>query len=372
MNKDYYKILGVSQDASKEEIKRAYRKMAHKYHPDKKDGDEKKFKEINEAYQILSNDQKRQQYDQFGTSFEQPGFGFSGFSGTGINFEDLFRGSFARGGQTFDWEDLFGGREGFADIFGDFFGRAGFGQRKEKGKDIVVDLEISLEEAFKGIEKEIKLKKLTVCSYCKGSGGEPGKGKKKCSQCGGSGQVQQTKRTFFGVFSQVSTCSKCQGKGEVPEKECKNCRGTGRAQNIETIKIDLPAGVNNGQTIRLAGKGEAAKKDGLPGDLYIRVHLKKHKDFERKGDDIYYDAELKFSQAVLGDKIEVPTLEGIIKLKIPAGTESGKIFRLAGKGMPRVNGSGRGDEYVHIKVKVPKRLSKKEKELIEKLREEGI
>jgi molecular chaperone DnaJ len=257
-------------------------------------------------------------------------------------------------------------------VFGDFFSRAGFGRKKERGKDIVMDMEITLEEAFKGLEKEIKLKKLTVCSKCRGSGGKPGSSKKKCSNCDGSGQVQQTKRTFFGVFSQVNTCPKCNGKGEVPEKECKNCRGTGKVHDIEVIKVDLPAGVNNGQTIRLAGKGEASKKDGPSGDLYIRIHLKKHKIFQRKGDDIYYDAEIKFTQAALGDKIEVPTLEKVVKLKIPAGTESGKLFRLVGKGMPRLNSVGRGDEYVQIKVKVPKRISKKEKELIEKLKKEGV
>lgn len=365
MSKDYYSILGVSRGASKEEIKRAYRRLAHQYHPDKNGGDDKKFKEVNEAYQVLSDDQKRQQYDQFGTAFDQGGF--SGFRGA--NWEDILKGfNFsAQGGSASDWEDF-----DFSDIFSDVFSRAGFTRRKAKGKDIVVDMEISLEEAFKGIKKEIKLKKLTECSYCKGTGGEPGKGRKKCLDCHGSGQIQQTKRTFFGVFSQVIACSKCDGKGEIPEKECKKCRGTGRIYDIEEIKIDLPAGVDDSQTIRMAGKGEMPKKDGVPGDLYIRIHLKKHKLFERKGDNIFYDAELKFTQAVLGDKIEIPTLEKTVKLKIPEGTESGKIFRLANKGMPRVNASGRGDQYVRIRVKVPKRLSKKEKKIIEDLKKQGI
>ena len=352
MSKDYYNILGVSKNASKDEIKRAYRRLAHQCHPDKNNGDDKKFKEVNEAYQVLSNDQKRQQFDQFGTAFDQGGF--SGSQG----FEDLFRGF---SGQKVNFED-------FGDIFGDVFSGAGF-RRRQKGKDIVVDVEISLEDAFKGVEKEIKLRKLSVCSHCGGAGGEPGKGKKKCSDCNGSGQVQQTKRTFFGVFSQVTTCPKCNGKGEIPEKYCKKCRGNGRIHDIEEITIDLPAGVDNGQTIRLAGKGEMPKKDGVPGDLYIRVHLKKHKLFERRGDDILYNLSLKFTQAVLGDKVEIPTLEKTVKLKIPEGTESGKLFRLADKGMPRVNSMGRGDQYVEITVKVPKKLSKK---LAEDLKKEGI
>ena len=367
MNKDYYKILSVDRNSSKDEIKRAYRKLAHQHHPDK-GGDEKKFKEINEAYQVLSNDEKRQHYDQFGSDF-------SGFSGQGgMSWEDIFR-NYSSQGQNieFDIGDIFGGSS-FSDIFSQFFGGGGGGRRtrKEKGKDIVVDIEITLEDAFKEIEKEIKLKKFVECSHCKGTGGEPGSGKKKCPDCNGTGQTQQTRRTFFGVFSQITTCAKCQGEGEIHGKECRECRGAGRVQEIEAVKIDLPAGVDNGQTIRIAGKGEAVKKGGVSGDLYVRVHIKKHKYFERKRDDIYYNAEIKFTQAVLGDKIKVPTLEGDVKLKIPVGTDSGTLFRLKGKGMPSVNGYGQGDEYVRIKVKVPKKLSRKEEELIEKLKEEGL
>ncbi|MBU3922646.1 molecular chaperone DnaJ [Patescibacteria group bacterium] len=353
MSKDYYSILGVSKSSSKEEIKRAYRKLAHQYHPDKNGGDDKKFKEINESYQILSDDQKRQQYDQFGTNFNQAG-------SSGAGFEDMFSG-FQGNFSNFD----------FSDMFGDVFSRAGF-SRKQKGKDIVVDVEISLEDAFKGIVKEINLRKLTNCSNCRGTGGEPGKGKKRCSDCNGVGKIEQTKRTFFGIFSQVISCPKCNGKGEVPEKECKKCKGRGKVYDIETIKLKLPAGVNNAQTIRLAGRGEVSKSDGSSGDLYVRVHVKKHKEFERKGDDIYYNAKIKFTQAVLGDKIDIPTLENNVKLKIPVGTESNKIFRLVDKGMPRLNRSGRGDLYVKINVIVPKRLSRKEKQLIEELKEEGV
>jgi molecular chaperone DnaJ len=370
MSKDYYKILGVNKNASKEEIKQAFRKLAQQHHPDK-GGDEKKFKEINEAYSVLSSDEKRQQYDQFGDIFSAQG-GQAGFGGAGMSWEDIFRNYSSQGQNVeFDLGDIFGGGS-FSDIFSQFFGREARHTRKEKGKDIVIDIEISLEEAYTGIEKEIRLKKYTLCSHCKGTGGEPGSGKKKCSECDGVGQVQQTKRTFFGTFSQISTCPKCFGKGEVIEKECKECRGAGRINDIEAIKIDLPAGVDNEQTIKIIGKGEAAKRGGISGDLYVRVHLKPHKIFTRKRDDIYTDAEIKFSQAVLGDKIEIPTLEGNLKLKIPAGTEAGKLFKLSGKGMPKLNGFGHGDQYVRIAIKVPKKLSKKEEDLIDKLKKEGL
>ncbi len=368
MSKDYYKILGVDRNASKEEIKQAYRRLAHQYHPDKTGGDDKKFKEINEAYSVLSDDEKRRQYDQFGATFEDS------FGGQGINWEDILRTYSGRTENSFNFnfDDIFGESSGFSDLFSEFFGTRKEARRRERGKDILVDIEITLEEAFSGTEKETSLRKMVVCPQCKGSGGEPGSGKKKCSDCGGSGQIQQTKRTIFGTFSQISTCSKCAGSGEVPEKECKQCRGSGRFQDTETIKVVLPPGVDDGQTIKISGKGEAARKEGVCGDLYVKVHLRRHKFFTRKRDDIYLDSEIRFTQAVLGDKIKIPTLKGDVFLKIPAGTESGQIFRLRGKGMPKLNGYGYGNQYVRIKIKVPKKLSKKEEELIRKLKEEGM
>jgi len=376
MAKDYYKILGVNRNASKDEIKQAYRRLAHQYHPDKTGGDDKKFKEINEAYSVLSDDEKRRQYDQFGTTFEggASGFDFSGFGAQGINWEDLFK-TYAnrdQGGINFDFEDIFGRSGEFADIFGEFFTNKTRRPRKEKGKDIVVDMEVDLEEAFRGTAREISLKKMVVCPHCNGRGGEPGSGKKKCPDCNGTGQIQQTRRTVFGTFSQIFTCQKCDGTGEINEKECKVCRGSGRISDIEKIKVDLPAGVDDGQTIKISGKGEAARRGGINGDLYIRVHLKPHKIFKRKRDDIYIDKEIKFTQAVLGDKIDVPTLDGELKLKIPAGTESEQLFRLKGRGMPKLNGYGRGDEYVRIKIKVPKKPSKQEEDLLKKLKEAGF
>lgn len=373
MAKDYYKILGVSKNASKEEIKKAYRDLAQKYHPDKVGGDEKKFKEINEAYQVLSNDKKRAQYDRFGTTFEQPGWDFSGFSGfsspggQGINFEDLFRGFSAYGGPAEGWD--------FSDIFGDIFS-SGWNRKqakhyKTKAGDISIDLELTLEDIYKGIKKDIKLQKSVKCSSCKGNGGEPGSPMKRCPTCQGSGEVHQTQRTFFGSFSRITTCSSCQGEGEIPEKICSKCRGRGIIRSIETITIRVPFGVDNGQIIKLEGQGEAGGKGELPGDLYIRIHLKKHKYFIKKGDDIYYELPISFTQVALGDKIEIPTLEGKVKLKIPAGIQSGKLIRIRGKGLPGTIG-GRGNQFVKIQVETPKKLSQKVKDLLEKLKEEGL
>ncbi len=377
MSNDYYQILGVSKNASKEEIKRAYRQLAHKYHPDKAGGDEQKFKEINEAYQVLSNDQKRAQYDQFGNVFGQ-GTGFSGQGAggwQGINLEDLFRRFGGFSGQGPFRHESKGPDEGwdFGDIFGDIFGR-GRGksrQYKRKAQDILVDLEITLEDIYKGAKKEIKLQKLVVCPKCKGSGGEPGSSMKKCATCKGQGQIQQTQRTVLGSFSRIATCPDCQGKGEMPEKTCSQCRGKGVIRETEVISVNMPAGIDDGQIIKLEGRGQAGGKGELSGDLYIRVHIKQHKDFTKKGEDIYYSANVSFTQAALGDKIEIPTLEKKVKLKIPAGVQSGKLLRIRGKGMPGPGG-GRGDQFVKIQVETPEKLSQKVKDLFNKLKDEGI
>ena len=376
MSKDYYKMLEVSTNASKEEIKRAYRKLAHQYHPDKKGGDEKKFKEINEAYQVLSNDQKKAQYDQFGTVFGQGGPA-SGWEG--INVEDLFRnfgngfsGFSAQGGPASGWD--------IGDIFGDMFSAqdgpaSGWGRRtrryKTKAQDISIDLELTLEDIYKGLKKDIKLRKTIICPKCNGSGGEPGSAMKKCATCKGSGEIHQTQRTFFGSFSRVTTCSNCQGEGEIPEKTCSKCQDRGVISDIETIIVSIPFGIDDGQIIKLEGQGEAGKKGELAGDLYIRIHLKKHKSFVKKGDDVYYELPISFTQATLGDKIEIPTLKGEVKLKIPVGIESGKLIRIKDKGMPKTSG-GRGDQFVKIQIKTPKKLSQKAKDLLRKLKEEGI
>ncbi len=373
MSKDYYNILGVSKDASDDEIKKAYRKLAHQYHPDKAGGDENRFKEINEAYQVLSDKEKRSQYDQFGQTFEQAqqagGFGgFEGFrdfssfaEGFGFNF-----GSDTRGGQT--------GFSGFEDIFGDIFSQAGFGGRRGRGKrryrgeDIQVDVEVTFSEMAHGAEREVELYKRVACSVCKGSGIAPGSKKVVCPKCGGEGEVRTTRRTILGAFQQVSVCSECQGEGKVPEKKCKKCGGDGRVRAYEKIKVKIPAGIKDGQTIRLENLGEAGEKGGEAGDLYVNVHVLPDERFQRDGDDIHSTAEISFSQAALGDKIPVETIDGEVKLKIPAGTQSGEVFRLKGRGVKHLSRFGFGDHYVRIQVVTPKNLTREEKEIFEKLK----
>ncbi len=355
--KDYYKILGISHNASPEEIKKAYRKLAHRYHPDK-GGDEKKFKEINEAYQVLSDKEKRTQYDQFGGVFEgRPDFGFGGFnwgkSGEGLEF---------------DLGDL-------GEIFEELFGLGGVKTKRDlrKGKDIEIDLEISLQDTLKTEEKEISLHKMILCSRCQGMGAEPGKPINECFSCRGTGEVQQIKRTFFGSFTRFVVCPECRGEGQRPEKSCNVCKGEGRIRGTDVISIFIPVGVDLNQVIKIEGRGEAGRKKGRPGDLYVRILVRPHPIFKRKGDDLYVSLPISFSQSALGDEIEVETLEGTkILLKVPPGTESGKVLRIPGKGTSHFSGSGRGNLYVELIVKTPKRLSKKQRELLERLKEEGL
>ena len=361
MAKDYYKILGVSKDASPEEIKKAYYKLAHKYHPDK-GGDEKKFKEINEAYQVLSDKEKRAQYDRYGQVFEgAPGF------------EPGFDFTWAWGRPGFDFD--FGGFEDLGEMFEEIFG---FGVPKGKrdlkrGRDIKISLEISLEETLKDKEKEIVLEKMITCPRCQGTGAEPGTKLKECFSCRGTGQVQEIKRTFFGSFTRYTICPVCKGEGKIPEKPCNVCGGEGRIKGEEKIDILIPAGVDSNQAFKIPGKGEAGRRGGKPGDLYVRILIKPHPVFERRGDDLYCQVPISFSQAALGDEIEVPTLEGKrILLKVPAGVESGKIFRISGKGIPHFSSQGRGNLYVELKLKTPKKLTQKQKELFEKLKKEGV
>ena len=371
MSKDYYNILGISKSASDDEIKRAFRKLAHKYHPDKGGGDEAKFKEINEAYQVLSDKQKRSQYDQFGSAFDQAGAGggqgFGGFDFSGSS-------SGGPGGVKFE----FGGDGGgFGDIFGDIFGGGGGGGRQqERGNDVSVDVEITLEEAVIDTERDINIYLSSICSKCDGSGAEFGSSVKSCKTCGGTGQIKKEKRTILGVFAQMEICQDCQGQGEKPEKNCAKCGGDGRTKESKNIKIKIPAGIADGQTIRLSGQGEVGfrPKSGksVPGDLYITVHIKLHQIFERNGDDVIYNLEINFSQAVFGGKIKVPTLQDEINLKIPAGIQSGKIIRLKDKGFPHLQGRGRGNMFIVVKVKTPKKISKKQKKLLEELKEEGL
>jgi molecular chaperone DnaJ len=357
--KDYYKILGVPRDASPEEIKRAYYKLAHKYHPDK-GGDEKKFKEINEAYQTLSDPEKRRQYDMYGRVFEgveAPGFDFQWFWGRpDFGFEE------------FDFGDL---KEMVEEMFG--FGAPKRKRDLKRGKDIEIEIEIPLEMTLKDFEKKISIYKFVTCSRCRGSGAEPGTKIEECFSCRGTGYVQEIKKTFFGSFTRYTVCPECGGEGYRPKKACNVCQGEGRINKREEIKISIPAGVDTGQIIKFEGKGNAGRKGGKPGDLYVRIFVRPHSIFKRKGDDLYISVPISFSQAALGDEVEIETIEGKkILLKVPAGIESGKVLRISGKGIPHFSKPGRGNLYVKLTVKTPKKLTKKQKELLEKLKKEGI
>ena len=354
--KDYYKILGVSKDASTDEIRKAYRKLAHQHHPDK-GGEETKFKEINEAYQTLSNPEKRSQYDRFGASFDQAGFDFSGF-----NFDQ----------NTF-WQSQRAPSDSFGDlgnIFEDFFGFKT--NIKPKGDNISLDLEINFEEAAFGIQKEVKLYKYVTCQVCQSRGAPADADLEICQRCGGSGQIHKNQRILFGILSQVTTCPECQGEGKTARNKCQACRGAGRIKNSTIMVVKVPAGINNGEVIKFDGLGEAAPKRGRAGDLYVKIHVKPHKYFIRKGNDIFYELLLSYTQAVLGDKLEIPTLEGTVVMEIPSGVESGKKIRLKNKGIQYLDHSGRGDMYVTIKIETPKKLTSKQKKIIEDLREEGL
>jgi molecular chaperone DnaJ len=359
MAKNYYEILGVEKSAGDEEIKKAYRKLAHKHHPDKTGGDEAKFKEINEAYQVLSDKQKRAQYDQFGSTFEGAGAG-----GQGAGF-----GGGQQGGFGFEGD--------LGDIFGDIFGGGRSSRaRQEKGQDVAVDLEITMEEALEGVEKEIRLYISSSCPKCGGTGAEPGSKLKTCPTCGGAGQIAKQRRTMFGVFAQAEICPDCKGTGERPEKNCTKCAGEGRVKEERNIKVKIPAGIAEGQTIRVSGQGEAgfrpASGKSVPGDLYVTVHIRKHPLFERRGDDLYHKLDVNFTQAALGDSVNVPTLKNKLKLKIPSGIQSGKIIKIAGGGFPHLQGRGRGDMYIIVQIQTPEKLSKKQKSLLEDLRKEGL
>ncbi|HBR71824.1 MAG TPA: molecular chaperone DnaJ [Candidatus Moranbacteria bacterium] len=373
MSKNYYDILGVSKGASDDEIKKAYRKLAHKYHPDKSGGDEKKFKEINAAYQVLSDKSKRAQYDQFGQTFEGAGpgggaGGFGGFSSQGGSGSGWDFSGFQNGfdGQGFDFS------EGFGDIFSDIFGGGKNGSRKQSGRDIQVDAEITFEEMAHGTKREFNLYKKVECDVCYGTGGEPGTKEEKCSTCGGSGKVQKTMRSFFGSFAQVSTCSTCQGSGRIYSKRCRKCGGDGRAKENKKISIDIPAGIFEGQTISVRGEGEAGERGASNGDLYVNIYVKPHPKFKREKNNIVSTEHISFSQAVLGGKIEVETIDESVIMKIPAGTQSGELFKIKGRGVPSLQGDAKGDHLVKIIVDVPKNISRQQKNLIENLHELGL
>lgn len=369
MADNYYDILGISKSATDDEIKKAYRKLAHKYHPDKQGGNEKKFKEINEAYQVLSDKTKRQQYDQFGQTFGNGGFSSQGGPGGGFDFSGFDFGNFGRQGQG-GFEFNFGGSD-FEDIFSNIFGGNKNSRKRKKGHDIQVDVEIDFSEMVFGTEREINLRKSVFCDRCSGTGGEPGTGKKNCPICKGSGRVEKISRSFFGSFSQVSICSECQGEGKIYEKKCSKCGGDGKIKSDEKINVPIPAGITDGQTVSIQGAGEAGEKGASSGDLYIIVHVRHHEKFSRKGLDILSNEYIAFSKAALGGEIEIETAYGKLILKIPQGTQSGEIFRIREKGIPEINGRGVGNHLAKIIVKIPKKMTREQKRIIEELEREG-
>ncbi|PIS42189.1 MAG: molecular chaperone DnaJ [Candidatus Kerfeldbacteria bacterium CG08_land_8_20_14_0_20_40_16] len=366
MTKDYYEILGVAKGTSPEEIKKAYRKKAHQYHPDKAGGNEAKFKELNEAYQVLGNAEKRKQYDQFGTTFDQQGGGFNWSDFGNAGFDPFRQGGFRSENIKFDFGDI-------GDIFGDIFGTGrssrARSRRVTRGQDIEMELEINFREAVFGTEKTVELYKTVTCDKCEGTGAEPGSKIITCSTCQGSGQVDQIQRTILGQIRSRAICPDCQGEGKTYSKKCSRCRGTGVIKDTQRIKVNIPAGIDNGQTIRLSGEGEMGPKGGPAGDLFISIRVKLDPEFRRQGSNILSQIKINFAQAVLGAKIKANTLEGEGYLKIPAGTPSGKIFKLKGKGVPQLHSRSRGDQLVEVIVKIPERLSREQKKLIEKLAE---
>lgn len=360
--RDYYEVLGVSRTASADEIKKAYRKLALKYHPDRVAESEKKeasekFKEATEAYEILSDDNKKAQYDQYGHSAFQGGFG-SGANGYGgmEHAEEVFR-EFMQG---------FGGGGGgiFGDIFEGVFG-AGSGQRSRRqgpsrGHDLEMSMEIEFQEAAFGVEKKIKIPRYEPCPACNGQGAKPGTKKTRCSHCGGSGQV----RSQSGFLSIARTCPYCHGEGMIISSPCQECRGAGRLKQEKRIDVHIPAGVDTGTRVRVHGEGETGARGGGRGDLYILIYVKKHTIFRREGNNVICDLPISFSQAVLGDETDVPTLYGNVKMKIPAGTQSGKVFRLREKGIEDVHGRGKGDQLVRVTIDVPSKVTTRQKELL--------
>lgn len=355
--RDYYEILGISRDASPEEIKKAYRKLAIKYHPDRNPDNskeaEEKFKEVSEAYKILSDPEKRQIYDQYGHAGLEAEVGAgAGFGGFGFDPFKIF-------------EEVFG-RESFGgDIFGDFFGHRARARQAQPGSDLHYTLEISFEEAVFGTEKEIRANRYEPCSSCRGSGIRPGSGSQTCPTCRGTGYVSVS-QSFFSISR---TCTQCQGKGTIIRDPCRQCRGTGRIRTTRKIKVKIPAGIDHGAHLRLGGQGEAGLRGGPPGDLYVSLRVKPHPIFERDGNNIICEVPISFAQAALGGKVSVPTLNGKVKLTIPPGTQTNKIFRLRGKGIPYLHSPNRGDQWVKVVVETPVHLSEQQKELLRKLDE---
>lgn len=357
--RDYYEILGIQKGASADEIKKAFRKLAVKYHPDKEGGDEAKFKEANEAYEVLKDSQKRQRYDQFGHA----GVGGNGGGASGNPFEG-FQGFGGQNAQGFNFDF---GDGGLGDIFGSFFGGGQQSSRERRGRDVETQLTLTFEEAIFGHEEKISVTLEDICEHCKGSTVEPGSSLKTCPTCKGAGQQTRIMNTMFGQIQQAVACETCHGKGKVPEKVCTVCHGKGTERRKQNITIKVPAGIDDGSTIRLREHGEAIA-DGPKGDMYVHIRVKPHKKFTREGDLILSEEHISFSDAALGAEINVETVDGKVTMKVPAGTQSGTDFKLSQHGVPHLRGEKRGAHIVSIIVDTPTKLSKQQKELFEKLR----
>ncbi|HYX05248.1 MAG TPA: molecular chaperone DnaJ [Bacteroidales bacterium] len=356
--RDYYEVLEITKSATKEEIKKAYRKQAIKFHPDKNPGDstaEEKFKEAAEAYEVLSDDQKRARYDQFGHAGVSGSAG-GGFGGGGMTMEDIFS----------HFGDIFGG--GFGG-FGGFGGGSQRGRRVHKGSNLRVKVKLNLKEVANGVEKKLRVNKYVSCKDCNGTGAEDASSYSDCSMCHGTGQVTRISNTFLGQMQTTTTCPNCGGEGKIITNKCSTCHGEGIVKDQEIISVNIPAGVAEGMQMTVSGKGNAARRGGINGDLLVIITEEPHPELVRDGNDLFYNMFLSFPQAALGSAAEVPTVDGKVKIKIDAGTQPGRILRLRGKGLPDVNGYGKGDLLVNINVWVPKKLSKEEAKLIEKMKE---
>ncbi|MFT5618735.1 MAG: molecular chaperone DnaJ [Arenicella sp.] len=359
--RDYYEILGVAKGAEKTEIKKAYRKIAIKFHPDKNPGDnaaEEKFKEAAEAYEVLSSDEKRQKYDRFGHQGVDGNFG-----GGGMNMDDIF--------STFG--DIFGGGGqqgggGFGDFFGRRGGQQGGGRRMKKGSNLRIKLKLTLQEISNGVEKKIKVKRYVECDTCTGSGAQDGTALDTCGSCQGSGQVRKVVNTMLGQMVTTNTCPTCDGEGKVVTSKCKKCGGEGRVYREEVIPINIPAGVHDGVQLSMSGKGNSPKRGGIPGDLLIVIEEEEHKELKREGHNVHYDLHISFPEAAMGTSVEVPTINGRVKIKIEPGTQSGKILRLRGKGIKEINGFGTGDQLIHVNIWTPKKLTSEEEAILENLK----
>lgn len=357
MARNYYEVLGVTKSASKDDIKKAFHKLAHKYHPDKKGGDAEKFKEVNEAYSILSDDKKRAEYDSYGRVFSDA----SGGAGAQGPFGGFDFSGFANGNADFQGFDL-------GDIFGEFFG--GGGKREQRGRDISVDIELSFSESIFGAERKILLAKTSTCDTCGGTGAAHGSGMVTCTTCNGKGKIRETKRSFFGSFSTVAVCGVCHGHGKVPKEKCPTCHGAGIRRKDEEIAIRIPAGIEDGEVIRLSGAGEAVA-GGISGDLYAKVHVKKHPMYVKEGNNLVTHLSIKLTTALLGGEYRIQTLDGELTVKVPAGVSFGEILRVRGKGVP-YDKNKRGDLLIKLSIELPSKLSKEAARLAEELKKEGV